>query len=445
MTSYTDSLYSGLDLSKSKAMTNAMDYNEEGEEDDEGDDSLKIPITSSSTSKELFVEIFPEEMSSISPSTLISVLKDESAPMSTWTDAAVLYAQCGKARDGLFVLQEACSMEGVLRGDKNDRVRLLASTGIAHLSQMKGGGGIGSSGSSSTTKSSSSGSLAAATAAEQALGDNLENKAMADDRFTQATRMDQLYPMTWVGKGMLNAFNGRLDQARYFFDTTLKHVGPVLPALLGMASVEFYEKNYHKALKLYGTAMQLFPSSKRYSASIRVGFGLCCYKLGQVDRARAAFQRAHEMDPQNVEAMTFVAVLSLNALGDCNVSSSATKQEEIYLQQQEEAIKLLSVAHLLDRSNATVQLRLADHYFWKWEFVSGVKVSMSSSSPKVMVTTVPLHLEPGERIRIGTDFETVVSQPSSSVSSAADEETEQVGGRTIFTLRDAWPYESTGK
>jgi hypothetical protein len=151
------------------------------------------------------------------------------------------------------------------------------------------------------------------------------------------------------------------------------------------------------------------------------------------------------MDPQNVEAMTYVAVLSLNALGDCNVSSSATKQEEIYLQQQEEAIKLLSVAHLLDRSNATVQLRLADHYFWKWEFVSGVKVSMSSSSPKVMVTTVPLHLEPGERIRIGTDFETVVSQPSSSVSSVAEEETEQVGGRTIFTLRDAWPYESTGK
>jgi hypothetical protein len=62
-----------------------------------------------------------------------------------------------------------------------------------------------------------------------------------------------------------------------------------------------------------------------------------------------------------------------------------------------------------------------------------------------MVTTVPLHLEPGERIRIGTDFETVVSQPSSSVSFVAEEETEQVGGRTIFTLRDAWPYESTGK
>ena len=29
----------------------------------------------------------------------------------------------------------------------------------------------------------------------------------------------------------------RLEQARFFFDTTLKHKGPVLPALLGMASV----------------------------------------------------------------------------------------------------------------------------------------------------------------------------------------------------------------
>jgi RNA polymerase-associated protein CTR9 len=437
MTSYTDALYGDMDISTSR-VNSAVEYNNSngggGEDEEIGDDSLKIPITSSSSSNnDLFVEIFPEEIPSISPSTLMTVLKDESAPMSTWADAAVLYAQCGKARDGLYLLQEACSLESVLRGDKNDRVRLLASTGIAHLSQMKGGGGISSGGTSTDNKLST---------AEQALGDNQENKAMADDRFTQATRIDQLYPMTWVGKGMLNAFNGRLDQARYFFDTTLKHVGPVLPALLGMASVEFYEKNYSKALKLYGTAMQLFPSSKKYSASIRVGFGLCCYKLGQVDRARAAFQRAHEMDPQNVEAMTYVAVLSLNALGDCNFLSSATKQEEIYLQQQEEAIKLLSVAHLMDRNNATVQLRLADHYFWKWELVSGVKITMSSSSPKVMATTIPLHLEPGERIRIGTDFETVVL-PSSS--SSLEEEAEQVGGRTSFTLRDAWPYESAGK
>ena len=109
----------------------------------------------------------------------------------------------------------------VLGGDKNDRVRLLASTGIAHLTQV-----TFRAGSSSTTGGVE--------------GDN-NNKALADDRFTQATRIDQLYPMTWIGKGMLNAFNGRLDQARYFFDTTLKHVGPVLPALL--ASVKFYEKN----------------------------------------------------------------------------------------------------------------------------------------------------------------------------------------------------------
>jgi len=431
---YSDALYEDMDVSATRATPAAATASstkkhatyKKKEDEEEEEESLKIVITSSSSSnnndnKALFVEIFPEEMSSIAPATMLSVLKEENAPMSAWTDAAVMYAQCGKAKDGLILLQEACSFENVLGGDKNDRVRLLASTGIAHLTQV-----TIRAGSSSTTGGVE--------------GDN-NNKALADDRFTQATRIDQLYPMTWIGKGMLNAFNGRLDQARYFFDTTLKHVGPVLPALLGMASVEFYEKNYHKALKLYGTAIQLYPSSPKKSAaaSIRVGFGLCCYKLGQVDRARAAFQRAHELDPHNVEAMTYVAVLSLNALGDCAANTNNKEETyNYYLQQQEQAIKLLSVAHLMDRNNATVQLRLADHYFWKWELVSGAKISVSKSNPKLLSSTIPLHLEPGERIRIGADFETVVSPEEE----AEDEQMFFVGGRTTFPLRDAWPSES---
>lgn len=204
---YSDALYEDMDVSATRATPAAATASstkkhatyKKKEDEEEEEESLKIVITSSSSSnnndnKALFVEIFPEEMSSIAPATMLSVLKEENAPMSAWTDAAVMYAQCGKAKDGLILLQEACSFENVLGGDKNDRVRLLASTGIAHLTQV-----TIRAGSSSTTGGVE--------------GDN-NNKALADDRFTQATRIDQLYPMTWIGKGMLNAFNGRLDQAQ---------------------------------------------------------------------------------------------------------------------------------------------------------------------------------------------------------------------------------------
>lgn len=407
---------------------------------------LIIPITSNATSNssdgrnDLYIEIFPEEIAAtgtentIPASTLIQVMQEESAPISTWTDAALLFYQHYKSREGLRVLQEACSQEQTLSGDRNDRVRLLASMGIAHLSQIKGSlWTAATSGSSSDDKSGKKSS--AGKPNDLALGvaplngdvgpssEVQEWKTLAEDRFTAATRLDQLYPMTWVGKGMLNVLNHKLDQARYFFETTLKHIGPVLPALLGMAAVEYAEGKYRDALALYGNAIQLYP--KQSGASVRVGFGMCCYKLGQVDRAKAAFTRAHTLDPQNVEAMASVAILTLAAL---DVSDPE------YLEKQEHAIKLLSMANLMDRNNAMVQNHLADHYFWKWDSVSGVKVTVKRGE-KFMESNVPLNLDPGERVRIGPDFETAVALSS--------EQDEVIGGGTTkIPLREAWPMDS---
>ena len=203
--------------------------------------------------------------------------------MTTWTNAAVLYYQLHKPRDGLMLLQEACTLESTLGGDKADRVRLLASMGIAHLSQIKGSLAMAAAKDTVAVGGKHKSSSDKTTSAAVSIKTNAEVqewKALAEDRLSQATRMDQLYPMTWVGKGMLNVYNGRVDQARYFFETTLKHIGPVLPALLGMAAVEFAEGNHQKALALYGNAIQLYPVQS--GASVRVGFGMCCYKLGQV-------------------------------------------------------------------------------------------------------------------------------------------------------------------
>lgn len=204
--------------------------------------SLIIPITSSSQSKNLFIEIFPEEISEIPSSTLLTVLKDEDADLDVWADAALMYMQQKQSRESSTILQAACDRPG---GSRDQRVRILASAGIAHLTQ----------------------------AADK-------ERSLADHRFTSAGKVDTLFPMTWMGRGMLNLSMGRMDQAKFFFDTTLKQCGQVLPALLGMAAVLMGEKDYKGAQEMYAKAIRLYPEQS--GAAARVGFGLSCYRLGQV-------------------------------------------------------------------------------------------------------------------------------------------------------------------
>lgn len=97
---------------------------EKGRNDDETP-SLIVPIQSS---EDLFVEIFPEEMTQTSPVDLLQVLKNEKADTDIWTYASLLYMQQKRARESLTILEEA-----PIDKDRNKRVQVLASTGIAHL------------------------------------------------------------------------------------------------------------------------------------------------------------------------------------------------------------------------------------------------------------------------------------------------------------------------
>ena len=360
--------------------------------------TLIIPITSSSNSKDLFIEIFPEEMPETPSSTLLQVLKDEEAPLSVWADAALMYIQHKQhARDASAILQAGCERPG---GSREERVRLLASAGIAHLTQAQQSG---SKRSGNDPKD--------------------ELSSMADNRFTNSSKVDNLFPMTWMGRGMLNLSAGRLEQARFFFDTTLKECGRVLPALLGLAAVMYLEKNYEGAQRMYAEAIKLYP--ERSGAATRVGFGLACYRLGQVDRAKAAFARALDLDPENVDAMVGAAVLDMASLDETSNEFNSL---------MERAIKMMSMANLLDHSNAMVQNHLANHYFWKWTPIAG-SVEVSQGSKKVKGSQ-PIPLDPGERIRIGPNFETYVAEDDGG---DADEES------MTITMRDPWKEATTSK
>ena len=72
-----------------------------------------------------------------------------------------------------------------------------------------------------------------------------------------------------------------------------------LLAALGLAVAHFNDaaaagqadggaQGVRRARKLFGRVLAQYPACP---ADVRLGFGLCCYRLGEMDRARAAFQR----------------------------------------------------------------------------------------------------------------------------------------------------------
>lgn len=136
-----------------------------------------------------------------------------------------------------------------------------------------------------------------------------------------------------------------------------------------------------------------------------------------MDRAKAALARALEMDRENVEAMVGAAILDMASLDDTSKDFGS---------RAEKAIKMISMANLLDHSNAMVQNHLANHYFWKWTPVTGT-VEMTQGST-VVKGSQNLPLDAGERIRIGSNFETTV----------ADDAENEDEDSTSFRIRDAW-------
>lgn len=171
----------------------------------------------------------------------------------------------------------------------------------------------------------------------------------------------------------------------------------------------FCEGKYQQAQDLYGQALRLHPTTA--GASVRVGFGLASYQLGQVDRAKASFRRALQLDPENVSAMVATAILTLASL-DVSFPN--------YARDTERSMKLMSMAHLLDHSNAMVQNHLANHYFYKWSPLPGT-VSVQKGSA-VVKTSQPIPLDAGESIRIGMNFETIVQEEANEDNSIAMKE-----------------------
>lgn len=98
---------------------------------------------------------------------------------------------------------------------------------------------------------------------------------------------------------------------------------------------------------------------------MRLGIGYCLYRLNRIDQARKAFERVLQLEPNNVNALSALAVLELNT----------GKQKAAH-----RALPLLKQAYDHDPSNAFVLNHLANHFFHKAEHKKAIHLAQNAFS-----------------------------------------------------------------
>lgn len=141
-----------------------------------------------------------------------------------------------------------------------------------------------------------------------------------------------------------------MDQADAQFNFVLNQSNNNIPSLLGKACIAYNKKDYRGSLAFYKKALRTNPNCP---ADVRLGMGLCFFKLGKLEKARLAFGRAIELNPSCIGALVGLAILELNTKSAEGIQSGVT---------------ILSKAYTIDPANPMVLNHLANHFFFKRDF-----------------------------------------------------------------------------
>ncbi|XP_071911195.1 protein CTR9 homolog [Coffea arabica] len=247
--------------------------------------SVYIPVQNSEEEVRVALDQLPRDASDI-----LDILKAEQAPLDLWLIIAREYFKQGKIEQFRQILEEGSSPEidEYYADVRYERIAILNALG-AYYSYL---GKI-----------------------ETKQREKEDHFIMATQYYNKASRIDMHEPSTWIGKGQLLLAKGDVEQAFAAFKIVLDGDRDNVPALLGQACVHFSRGRYSDSLELYKRALQVFPQCP---AAVRLGIGLCRYKLGQTEKAKQAFERVLQLDPENAEALVALGILDLQTKDAAN-------------------------------------------------------------------------------------------------------------------------------
>lgn len=262
---------------------------------------------------------------------LSGLLQAEEAPLSNWLVIAREYFAKGMLKEFEDLLSSASSAEAEERyaESRDERIAILNALGAyftvkGKISRLRG---------------------------ER----RDDNYITAVDQYNKAARIDQQELTTWVGKGQLQLAKQDLDSAAEMFKIALQADKDHVPSLLGQACVLFNKGKFQEALNTYKRVLRLHPGAP---ASVRLGIGLCHYRLQGASKQRQAFhaakavqafERVIQLDPDNVEALV--------ALGMIEINSNTTEGMKKGLERMREAYELYPY-------NVMALNHLANHCFF---------------------------------------------------------------------------------
>lgn len=132
----------------------------------------------------------------------------------------------------------------------------------------------------------------------------------------------------------------------------------VLP-LIGKAVIAFNRKDYKTAVYYFRKAIR----QRHHSiADLRVGIGHCYAKMGMMDKAKLAFERALEIEPNNVSAMCGLGIILLNTMDPNNLRQAVMLFGKSYNAQADHPVALVHLAnHFFFKGNTEKAYQLAWH------------------------------------------------------------------------------------
>ncbi|CAN6821012.1 unnamed protein product [Brassica oleracea] len=258
--------------------------------------SVYIPVQNSEEEVRVVLDQLPRDASDI-----LDILKAEQAPLDLWLIIAREYFKQGKIDQFRQILEEGSSsdIDEYYADVKYERIAILNALGAYYCYLGK---------------------------TETKHKEKEDYFILATQYYNKASRINMCEPTTWVGKGQLLLAKGEIDNAYQAFTIGLGTSDDV-PALLGQASVEFYRGHFSESLQLYKRVLQLHPGCP---AAVRLGIGLCRYKLGQLDKARQAFDRVLQANPDNVEALVALGIMDLQANDSLGMRKGMEKMQQAF-------------------------------------------------------------------------------------------------------------------
>ena len=281
--------------------------------------SIEIPLRDTDEVIELDVEQLPDGEE------VISILKDERAPLHIWVALALHYYKQGKFDDFVSVLETSRTDADVSYKDHEKDQMVALDTLAAHYVQLA--------------------------RKEKQKEKRKELFAQATLLYTTADKIVMYDPNHLLGRAYFCLLEGdKMDQAEAQFNFVLQQSPESIPALLGKACISFNKKDFKGALAFYKKALRTNPNCP---GAVRLGMGHCFLKLGNSEKARLAFQRALDLDKKCVGALVGLAVLELNSKNHDSIKKG---------------VELLSKAYTIDSSYPMVLNHLADHFFFKKDY-----------------------------------------------------------------------------